>query len=449
MSKHVLILNQHINALGESLSIATHCSKSSEYHAYIFSDQIEILKKIPDKYQHLGYQKSHCNHKTFDGKPQNRFGNFLKKLARYCVALPFLKPIATVIYILRHECRARKILTELNPKVLIVYNDRNLEQMCWIKQAKRRNIRTLLVTFATSSIASDLLIRKHLDFVPLSKMIGYIFTLFAPKQIHISEDGLYSFYPLSDMLGMKVMGYLRFSPWILGGGQTDFMTCLHQKHQSSLIEQGISADKLIVTGQPSLDTLFSFSQNKPNISSHIAKKYGKSLKKQCIIFSVPHLYEEGLMDKSSYFEHINALFSVLHDIEMHHHFSVLLALHPKSDVSEYAPYALKHHLTIILEPLNEILPVATLYINPYSSTLMWARLLQIPILIIDLVRCDYFKTSEFSDIHPSLVAYDANQLHRLMLKHKDSSYQFPLPQPSKSSLFDGKNCARIVDIFDD
>src|SRR6185312_5957447 len=63
------------------------------------------------------------------------------------------------------------------------------------------------------------------------------------------------FFELLDTLVLAGLGCLPSRPWVLGGSNPEIVCALGEDHRQYLLDGGVPVSRIVVTGQPSLDTV--------------------------------------------------------------------------------------------------------------------------------------------------------------------------------------------------
>ena len=193
------------------------------------------------------------------------------------------------------------------------------------------------------------------------------------------------FYAGLHTLALASCGMLPLNPWVLGGGDTDYLLVdgFDARHQA--IGLGVKPEKIYVSGHISHDDMFARFSQKESILEGLVDKYNLDTGKKLIVCAVPHLAEHGMISWTKHWQDVEALVGILAGSEQ----NILLSLHPKSDIEQYRFLEGKLACRIADENLDEIIVAAWLFVAGYSSTVRWAALSGIPAIVLDFNTLGY------------------------------------------------------------
>jgi len=187
------------------------------------------------------------------------------------------------------------------------------------------------------------------------------------------------YYPPLLTLVFAALELLPAQPWVIGGGRA-WRVCLPgEETRQNYINWGIAAHKLVVTGMVEHDELYEAHQQRASTRAKLAARYGFSEHDKVIIYAVPPLAEHYGDHAERYWAGIETVLAVLQQTGA----AVLVSLHPKSDPAQYAERCQRYGAVLLGERLRDVLPIADVMVNNYSSTVDWGVLLRMPTIIAD------------------------------------------------------------------
>ena len=340
---------------------------------------------------------------------------------------------------IRAECRRAKKLFESHKDIglVIVSGDRSIGiETAVIAQANRKKIPSLIVPFAMSfrEAAAEPRLRsgKRGGQYAVSNPLRYLLKLLFPSWIFVYKNTPLFFQPPYIALAAKILGIMPKNPWIIGGGAASKMAVESSALRDQLLVQGMPADKMIVTGKPSLD----------GIAELLKRDVDRSAKK-IILCSVPNFGEHDLLPWDTHKEEMQFLFKTLAATGA----TVQLSLHPRSDRAWYQPLADEAGLEIRTESIYELLPRADIVISSYSSIIAQSIALHKPSVVIDFYGFDY---PVYDGAPGTAVIKKKDELlpHFKRLIDDDSYYASCVTalkeKGSEWAMLDGKNTDRVV-----
>jgi len=337
--------------------------------------------------------------------------------------------------------RTEEIVDKYNFTAAVFYDDRsNLGSLAMIQVCNEKGIRTVVPTFCdTATVESLILNIKDNPRYIVSRLMRDT-SLFSGTKLANISGKLYSYYGYISQDAYKRAGIQSFNPWVMGGGRIATVLADGESKRQRLIDHGCSADKIVITGIPQHDRLFSAAQNKVELISVLRNKY--DIGEVLVIISLPQLAEHGILSWQRHWEEIEYLVRALEKNSI----MALISLHPKMSRENYI-FVEKYGHRIIDESLADILPAADFFIATFSSTVQWSVMLKIPTVVVDFYDLNY---SDWDNVAGVQVVSEKsefeNQLDFLM---GDEQYRLGLSNSLKEfsigmSPFDGKCTERLV-----
>lgn len=279
---------------------------------------------------------------------------------------------------LRGMARARRIICNIAPAVILLYADNKAEfEKFFIYWAKRRNIRTVVAPICnTINSVGDILVNPSNGFrldlhekLPISaKLVRYI----RPKEERVFEgQRVFWGQPFATIIDWA-MHLSAPNPWIQGSFADVVCTAYENELQILRQELGDRAEgRLFLTGSVEDDIIFENDRNREHIRLSLNNKYKLQNKVVVIIAFSERIGtvspEDDLYNKEIVVQSVLKYFS-----------EVLISLHPKSDVNENLFLERNQGCRIVSEPLRQIVSAADVLVcGDVSSVNRWADLLGI------------------------------------------------------------------------
>ena len=297
--------------------------------------------------------------------------------------------------------------------------------------AKKTGLKTIVLSFATAAdFISSYKLREAQIYKNQKKSIS--------KNVYTHEDlGSRAFFRPFEESALIKLGIFPDNPWVLGSGCCDYMLLESNREKERLIRLGGNKHKYIITGSASHDDLYHSLAKKKSLSEALIKKFQLPYEKN-IIVSLPQYYEHGLCEKKAHFQYIDGLLHQLCELK----FNVLITLHPKMKLEDYIHLKNRFPVTILEESLSDVIVVADIFLATYSSTVAWALMCRIPIVMFDHINLNY---SDFYSEFELTVVKDNKNLKAEVINTINTTVAHNSEyQAKKLSPFDGNCVDRIV-----
>ena len=158
------------------------------------------------------------------------------------------------------------------------------------------------------------------------------------------------------------------------------------------------------------------------------------------------LFEEKLTDIATAQDELDSLMNLCSSIEA----NVLVSLHPRMKKSLYGEIISRYSIHVADEPLFDIVVCSDIFTAPYSSTVEWAVICGIPVVIFDFSNLGY---SIFNDYKGIVIVKEKDKYVPMingLLIDKDRYQMMVENQKSTArdlSYFDGKCLFRIASVI--
>jgi hypothetical protein len=335
------------------------------------------------------------------------------------------------------------------PRAIAIADDRDIRFDAGLLQFARRNgIGTIAVNFGKSDARADFGRRAkdktYLVEYPPARWLKAWIARTAPHELFDKEQNPVVFTPPGAFAVLWLVGGTLPVPWSYGGGNSDRTAVQNVEARDQLVAAGIAASRIKVTGQCTHDLLWSANLNRDSIRSKLGKKYGFGAQRPLLICALPVLGEHNYLSENEQRESTEFLLSVLARSEG----DVLLSLHPRQSRENYANLAETHGISILEEPLSEVLSAADAFVA-YSSTLEWAQLLGIPAVALEYFELGYVLFADMPGIITVTKRSDLPEALKTLLFDQNAIVALKAQTESvrRSNRFDGRACARILDVL--
>ncbi|MCC7449904.1 MAG: hypothetical protein IT324_20965 [Anaerolineae bacterium] len=347
--------------------------------------------------------------------------------------------------------QALALFDQYDPAAILLTGDRNLGvEAGLIRVARARGRQRIVISFAHSGRDDVAFSRKQDVIYRMDSRAQGILKRWVqqhyPNQVYQSPYGSVLFFTPVTTILLGRMDMLPSNPWAIGGGYADLVTMIGEEDRDRYIEMGVDPQKLVITGQPSLDLLYRAACNAAALRDRLIAQYGLDGQQPILLCSMPQLAEHQLLDWPTHWKEMHDLVGALAQTGA----NVLLSLHPKSQPAAYQFLETEYNVKLLQEPLSEVLPAAHVFTATFSSTVRWAVLLGIPTVVFDFYRFNYTIYDQLTGIvkiTDKSVFVDA--LRRVLQDrpYYEQLQQALLKDAQTIALFDGQANRRIIDLI--
>lgn len=412
----------------------------------MFSEEESILKKGFQVIKVYPYEWSH-RHKIILALRHKISGLCDKWLSKGCPLPNFLLKACNEFYhrIEQYYRELLPILSKLKPESVLIPDDRSLVYgflPAITKACSALNLNRVIPPISYAADYRDLGRAHHRNKQYVSKK-NAVFKQYPKHLFKYDDEALpVSFYSTVATEMLARFGSLPDNPWVMGGGFSDLVLVDGEATKQRYIEYGCDSQKLVVTGHSSHDDLYEILVKKDVVRKVLRKKY-RLKNKHLSILALPQLAEHNICAWDEHWKEIHFLCSSFRENAE----DVLISLHPKMDRNQYQFIESEYGLAIANEPLQTILPSADSFIATFSSTVEWAVLCKIPVIVVDFYGFNY---DIYDDYNGVLIVNEKNQLPstlKRVVTDKPYSKELAYLHTEKANLlspFDGKCVERII-----
>lgn len=332
------------------------------------------------------------------------------------------RPIADLTY-------SSRLINRLSPVQAVVCAVENTEiEYALISVANKRNINTIVVQWA-QTVSKEYY--QTLRSPSINKLILYFGKL--AKRL------------IEKTLGLKYMGFY-------GDGNAKYFAVMGDYYYDMFIKQGISKNKLVVTGHPEYDHLYKLSQKAKysKVKQSIIKDFGFDHKKPLWVLAREAVVYFKLISEQKDKQDLRTILEILS--EYHPQVQLVLKMHPRDD-EQYYHFVRENfpHIVMIHDcDLYKLISACDLYISQISNTMMWAVALDKIVISYDFNNQPYWQY--FRDKEAFIKVDTAEQFKTTIKTISDNSFGVSDPQKyeitkQKYMRFDGKACQRISNLI--
>lgn len=193
--------------------------------------------------------------------------------------------------------KAKRIIKLDDVTAIVVIGDRHVGwETAFIKAANQQNIPSLIVPYGMSDPLPDYRSRLRSDNPEQYQVDSWVDRYLAgqyPTWVSNAEGEALFFIPPGMGLAGRFWGIMPEDPWSLGGGSATKMAVESPRLQELFAARGVPAQKMIVTGKPSVDQITATLQQVD--IQETRNRWGAKDGQTVILCAVPQLAEHGLI----------------------------------------------------------------------------------------------------------------------------------------------------------
>lgn len=458
MNKYILLYPPNETALVEFVKYSKVIKENSKYIPVMFIEnklvkfteslnQLDIDYLLDKEDILINNGKVSLSHSTRDSRRHSSLVyNFLKKRMKFFVptlvffVFDFLKTMIETLY---KKIRIEKILKQKKYEAVLLYSDRMIgwEQVI-ISYFKKRNLPRIILPVAISSVEGGLRLRNGkkqyvCDYNLKTPLINRFIRLINSKWCYKDEkdNRIVSFYTPAKALTGILFKNISMNPWFNGGGYSTLIAVDSEKSFNSLVQGGISRDKIVIAGSLSQDEIFEAYSQRDNLKNSMIKIYNLNHRREIVILAMPQLAEHNLVSWEDNYKTNSEIVEALSKTGL----NVLISLHPKSNIKDYIEFEKMYKCKILTEKLSKILPIADYFIASYSSTIMWAIQCNIPSFVVDFFDFNYSLFDEYEIVSKSKSIEDFMICFNKVVN--DNGHKNHILLSNKINSFDNKNAS--------
>jgi len=350
---------------------------------------------------------------------------------RWFIKMPLIGPAIKIIADLIYSVRLLKRLSPVQAMICVV--ETHKLEYALISVLNRRDINTIVLQWA-QTVPKE----YYRSVGDKTKKVGVVSVL----QDHFKKR----------MRGIveKIFG-VKFAE-SYGGGGAKYFAVMGPYYREMFFLQGVSEEKLVVTGHPEFDRLheLSFGIRSPSFKQAILEDFGLDSAKPIWILAREAIVYFKLVPHGKDKEDICTVLDILS--EYHPQVQIILKLHPR-DSEEYYDFVKQKfpHVILIHEcDLYSLIAACDLYISQISNTMMWAVALDKPVISYDFN--DQYYWHYFRDKEGFIKADSPSELAEKVQAINNNGispeiYQNCQVAKQKYMILDGGACERIAELI--
>ncbi len=289
---------------------------------------------------------------------------------------------------------AQQFCDEIHPSAFVLTDDRRYVEAFLVSQAKERRIPSLVLMWAATYDAETMLTwrqkRSNHHSLSFSEQIFVVAVRLAPQVNKVAYGQPVFWQPPSAILGMRLFANYPENPWILGGGQADYVAVTGEHYRRILLKAGVNPVKILTTGHPRHDLVIQNGvQWKITEREQICQAIGAPAERRLLLLGAPPVshIKAGTRAGHVTMDQMNAYLheTIAQLLSLNEAFHLLVKVHPR-DESEALPYLQDHSGTFTVIRRYEtakLIAISDLLICQGSTIVFDAHILGTPTLTFD------------------------------------------------------------------
>jgi hypothetical protein len=270
----------------------------------------------------------------------------------------------------------------------------------------------------------------------------------------LTHKGRRLILPREFILGCEHFGMVPDNPWLISSGKADVIASESKFMTAYYLKAGIRSQKIRFTGTPSDDRLYDLLKSRDHYRSLMGSKYMTPMRKKIILIGLPPNQFGAGKRHGSEFENFQDLcnFLITSVVEScKGDVTVLINFHPRIQHSD-TQFVNFFDTIIVKEPIEQLVPLADVYIAVASATIRLGISCGIPVINFDAYQYDYDDYKGLDGVCEAKTKEQFNVFINLL--NNDSSYYSKIrsAQAKTANRFcqiDGRAGERLVKLFDE
>jgi len=197
--------------------------------------------------------------------------------------------------------------------------------------------------------------------------------------------------PLSYIFSCEHLKCVPTIPWVTNSGPEGFFAVDNAFLKDFYSREGVDTSKWRVIGSLAEDCLFRNLEKKAEVNERIARNLGLNSSLPVVLIGLPpEQFSLGIREGMEFDNYRSLVDFIIDTVKAccGGRYNILVNLHPRTSKKDVA-YIESDMVRIIDGPIEEILPVAVLYVSVISATIRWAIACGVPVLNFDAYQAHY------------------------------------------------------------
>jgi hypothetical protein len=285
----------------------------------------------------------------------------------------------------RSRIRAERLIADHRPEVLVVSGYTGFEAAFLLKAAVRRGAGVLrldcfgVITPAWRAAARDRLMGQSLAVRGLARrLVAAVF----PRWTYRFPDGRRMFVEAPEVcIAALICGVMPNDPLAPAPGPITAFTAIHEYSRAVLEDSGVEPRRIHLIGRLQDDATFDLVARAMNDRENCLTALGLDPRRPLILSSTAPLFEHNQITAEEQQQYHEFMFSELATIEGA---QVAVSFHPaQQERKKICAIATRYGVRMFDSPgINELLPLATLYVDGESTVAAMAAACGVPMILV-------------------------------------------------------------------
>lgn len=293
----------------------------------------------------------------------------------------------------------------------------------------------------------------QLDTFQTSRGWNRLFSKIFPHWV-LFHKGRHLILPREFILGCEYFGMVPDNPWLISSGKADVIASESEFMTAYYLKAGIRSEKIRFTGTPSDDRLYGLLKGRDHYRSLLLSKYTAPVRKKIVLIGLPPNQFGGGRRHGSEFDNYQDLcdFLITSVVKFcKDDTTVLINFHPRIQLSDTQLVNFSETV-IVKEPIEQLVPMADIYIAVASATIRLGISCGIPVINFDAYQYDYDDYKGLDGVCEAKTKEQFNVFINLLNNNSSYYSKTKSAQEETANRFcqiDGRAGERLVKLFDD
>ncbi len=385
--KKILIISTAPTQFKSLLNYATILKDNFEVEFYFDDTKDEIIEevvisdKLGFKYNfHLGSSYAKRNNinaeKTFT-KP-TLWQKILFKV------LPKNKIVWALNSLKAQKDYVAAFINDNNPDIILTCEDNCGCSLLFIKEAKKKNIKTVVSVFTLANEQELGYVYSKLPDYYIKGFVKQFFYSCYSKWKRIYQGVLIACETLPNALAKELFKIAPKNPWISVGGNSNYIAIESEFVKEYYLNSGADKKKMKLLPHPALENFQHRMKNKSFYIEELKKNFKTINNQPVLLCSLPPDYFAN-KTFSNYKEIIDFWMTSLTKQKTH---QIWLSLHPRQNVNSIEHLS-NYPVTIVKEPIENLMPLCDVFVAQYSATIRLALMCEKYVVNYDMFDANY------------------------------------------------------------
>jgi len=373
---------------------------------------------------------------------KSNISRFIGNVVRESSLICYLREKKAKAFYETRRCLVTRIFEDLRPDVVFSFGDRHIDIELPVLLVARSLGVKVVVPYGTYSGVSGLLKVRQIQGCPKRWFPVSLYRLYAGVKLKNQIYKGYFYQHPSVTFALKTLGGLSKNPWCIGNGLSDIV-CVDNEHTSERYQnEHVPHEKIHIVGDIAYDGLYKTYEHRVQKRKEIVKDYSLNPNKKIVIIALPQFAEQELMGWDEHWCEIRYLLEQISKFGL----NLLISLHPRVNVEDYLFLENEFPVDILRQALSESLPVADLFVAANSSTVFWAVLCGIPVVVANYYGLDSSLFNHLKSIRYVNERADLYSLFESSISRDDVVFDEDWQSLSREKVFDGNVTQRYGEL---